>query len=197
MPARIISPEGFPLTDEILAGSRLDCTTLEHILGMIAQRFGEGRRLWVSDCGIVSEDGLEPLRQRGAPCLVGATTLQLKTREQPFLDGDWPKVSEAVPAHSFPKPTESSVCRSTGWVRKNAQCPGEPALGWLAVKQDWVGGSALKHTGGNTMNFANARVTSQRDFATLVCVNQGGDLAFEASDGAVSALPQGLGSLAR
>ncbi|HEY9175203.1 MAG TPA: serine hydrolase domain-containing protein [Verrucomicrobiae bacterium] len=65
---------------------------------------------------------------------------------------------------------------------------GEYALGWLVVKRDWAGGAALNHTGDNTMNFANAWVAPQRDFAILVCVNQSGNRGFKASDEAVSAL---------
>ena len=38
------------------------------------------------------------------------------------------------------------------------------------------------------MNFANVWVAPRRDFAVLVCVNQGGDTAFKASDAAASAL---------
>ncbi len=38
------------------------------------------------------------------------------------------------------------------------------------------------------MNFANVWIAPHRDFAVLVCVNQGGDTAFNASDEAVIAL---------
>jgi hypothetical protein len=44
------------------------------------------------------------------------------------------------------------------------------------------------HGGDNTMNFANVWMAPQRDFAILVCVNQGGQKAFEATDAAVGAL---------
>jgi hypothetical protein len=64
--ALVVTPEGFPLTCEIFPGNRLDRTTLEHILDTIEKKFGKARRLWVFDRGIVSEDNLELLRQRGA-----------------------------------------------------------------------------------------------------------------------------------
>jgi CubicO group peptidase (beta-lactamase class C family) len=65
---------------------------------------------------------------------------------------------------------------------------GEYALGWLAVERAWGGGKVLNHAGDNTMNFANVWVAPRRDFAVLVCVNQSGNTAFQASDEAVSAL---------
>jgi hypothetical protein len=65
---------------------------------------------------------------------------------------------------------------------------GEYALGWLAVERAWGGGMVLNHAGDNTMNFANVWVAPHRDFAVLVCVNQSGQTAFQASDEAVAAL---------
>jgi CubicO group peptidase (beta-lactamase class C family) len=65
---------------------------------------------------------------------------------------------------------------------------GEYALGWLVVERDWGGGTVLNHGGDNTMNCANVWVAPKRDFAILVCVNQSGDTAFQASDEVVGAL---------
>jgi hypothetical protein len=56
------------------------------------------------------------------------------------------------------------------------------------VKRDWAGSMALNHAGDNTMNFANAWIAPQRDFALLVCVNQSGDKGLDASNEAVEAL---------
>ena len=65
---------------------------------------------------------------------------------------------------------------------------GEYALGWIVVSRPWGGGKVLNHCGDNTMNFANVWVAPKKDFAILVCVNQSGDKAFDASDEAVGAL---------
>ncbi len=65
---------------------------------------------------------------------------------------------------------------------------GDYALGWMVVQRGWAGGKALNHGGDNTMNFANVWVAPQKDFAILVCVNQSGNTAFQASDQAVGAL---------
>jgi len=65
---------------------------------------------------------------------------------------------------------------------------GEYGLGWIVVKRDWGGGLVLNHAGDNTMNHANVWVAPERDFAVLVCINQGGQAAPSASDEAAAAL---------
>jgi CubicO group peptidase (beta-lactamase class C family) len=65
---------------------------------------------------------------------------------------------------------------------------GDYALGWTVVQRGWGGGTVLNHGGDNTMNFANVWVAPQRNFAILVCVNQSGDKAFNATDEAVGAM---------
>ena len=67
---------------------------------------------------------------------------------------------------------------------------GDYALGWMVADRGWGGGKVLNHGGDNTMNFANVWVAPKKDFAILVCINQSGDKAFEASDAAVFALMQ-------
>lgn len=64
----------------------------------------------------------------------------------------------------------------------------EYALGWVVVDRPWGGGKVLNHAGDNTMNFANAWVAPERNFAVLVCVNQSGGKAFAASDEVVGAI---------
>jgi CubicO group peptidase (beta-lactamase class C family) len=65
---------------------------------------------------------------------------------------------------------------------------GEYAFGWIAVERDWGGGIVLNHLGDNTMNCANVWIAPQRDFAVLICINQGGATAWKASRAAVEAM---------
>ncbi|MEE3370070.1 MAG: serine hydrolase domain-containing protein [Planctomycetota bacterium] len=65
---------------------------------------------------------------------------------------------------------------------------GNYALGWLVLERGWGGGTVLHHAGSNTMNYANVWVAPERGFAVLVCVNQGGNAAFRATDAVASAL---------
>lgn len=67
---------------------------------------------------------------------------------------------------------------------------GDYALGWCVVERDWGGGKLLHHVGDNTMNCANVWIVPKKKFAILVCVNQGGDTAFKATDEVVGALMQ-------
>ena len=132
--ALVVTPKGFPLTYEVFPGHRLDRTTLAHILDTIEKQFGKARRLWVFDRGIVSEDNLELLRQRGAPFLVGTLKSQPRTCEQNLLDGDWQKISEAVQVQLLPEADE--VCPNNlrrAWMPKTCRrhhrrpcCPCEP-----------------------------------------------------------------------
>ena len=62
---------------------------------------------------------------------------------------------------------------------------GDYGLGWIVTKRDWGGGTVLTHSGCNTMNCAVVWIAPQKDFAILVCVNQGDDAALRASDDAV------------
>jgi CubicO group peptidase (beta-lactamase class C family) len=77
---------------------------------------------------------------------------------------------------------------STYQVLHTPPLGGDYALGWAVVKRDWGGGTVLNHGGDNTMNYANVWIAPQRDFAVLVCINQGDDAAFMASDEAAGAL---------
>jgi CubicO group peptidase (beta-lactamase class C family) len=62
---------------------------------------------------------------------------------------------------------------------------GDYGLGWVVTKRDWGGGTVLTHSGCNTMNCAVVWIAPQKDFAVLVCINQGDDAALRASDDAV------------
>jgi CubicO group peptidase (beta-lactamase class C family) len=65
---------------------------------------------------------------------------------------------------------------------------GDYALGWIVTKRDWAGGTALTHSGSNTMNYATVWIAPERGFAILACTNQGGDTAQAACDAAITAL---------
>jgi CubicO group peptidase (beta-lactamase class C family) len=73
-------------------------------------------------------------------------------------------------------------------VLQSPAAGGEFALGWIAVERPWGGGMVLTHNGCNTMSYAVAWLAPKRDFAVLVCCNQGDDAAAKACDEAASAL---------
>ena len=50
--ALIVTPEGFPLAYEVLAGNTSDKTTLKGFLKKIEDQYGKAQRIWVMDRGI-------------------------------------------------------------------------------------------------------------------------------------------------
>jgi transposase len=104
--ALVVTPEGFPLTYEVFPGNTLDRATLGTILDAVEQKHGKARRVWVFDRGIVSEDNLALLRERGAHYLVGTPKRQLQAYEQKLLDGPWTKASAEVEVQLVPEKDE-------------------------------------------------------------------------------------------
>lgn len=60
------------------------------------------------------------------------------------------------------------------------------ALGWVRARRPWAGGTALTHTGTNTMFFAVAWLAPERNFAAVAACNSGEGA--EACDRAVAML---------
>ena len=94
--ALIVTPEGFPLSYEVLSGNTADSTTLADFLDRIERRYGRANRIWVMDRGIPTEDSLAKMRTMGASYLVGTPKGRLTKLEQAFLGQPWACVREGV-----------------------------------------------------------------------------------------------------
>ena len=94
--ALILTPEGFPLSYEVLAGNTADSTTLSAFLDRIEQRYGRANRIWVMDRGIPTEESLAKMRDMGASYLVGTPKGRLSRLERDFLGEPWARVREGV-----------------------------------------------------------------------------------------------------
>jgi transposase len=94
--ALIVTPEGFPLSYEVLAGNTADSTTLSDFLDRIERRYGRANRIWVMDRGIPTEESLAKMRTMGASYLVGTPKGRLTRLEQGFLGQPWARVREGV-----------------------------------------------------------------------------------------------------
>jgi transposase len=94
--ALIVTPEGFPLSYEVMGGGTADSTTLSGFLDRIEKRYGRANRIWVMDRGIPAEDGLAKMRSIGASYLVGTPKGRLTKLEQAFLNKPWAKVRDGV-----------------------------------------------------------------------------------------------------
>ena len=85
--ALIVTPQGFPLAYEVLAGNTLDKTTLREFLQKIERQYGKAERIWLMDRGIPTEAVLEEMRHSDPPVkyLVGTPRGRL-TRLEKQLD---------------------------------------------------------------------------------------------------------------
>jgi transposase len=113
--AVLVNIDGFPLSYETFDGDRADVTTLETVMRMVERKYGQARRVWVFDRGIVSDANLAAIRRRGGQYLVGTRRTQLRSVERALLEGPWTQVRDGVEAQliSIPGGTETYVlCRS-------------------------------------------------------------------------------------
>jgi hypothetical protein len=96
--ALIVTPEGFPLAYEVLAGNTADRTTLSGFLKRIETQYGKAERIWVMDRGIPTEAVLEQMRQSDPPIfyLVGTPKGRLTRYEKSLMDQSWQRVREGV-----------------------------------------------------------------------------------------------------
>jgi len=96
--ALIVTPEGFPLAYEVLAGNTDERATLGEFLQQIEQQYGKAERIWVMDRGIPTEAVLAQMRQRDPPIyyLVGTPKGRLTRYEQALTKQPWQQVREGV-----------------------------------------------------------------------------------------------------
>jgi hypothetical protein len=89
--ALVVTPEGFPLAYEVLAGNTRDCTTLKDFLARIERQYGKARRVWCMDRGIPTEEVLAQMRAAEPPVhyLVGTPKGRLSRLEQALLEEPW------------------------------------------------------------------------------------------------------------
>ena len=82
----VVTPEGLPIAYEVFAGNRADVTTVEQIVTMMEDKYGQAERVWVLDRGMVSEENLAWLRGRKALYLVGTPKSHLKRHQALLLE---------------------------------------------------------------------------------------------------------------
>ena len=106
----VVTPEGgLPIGYEVFDGNTADVTTVEDMVELMEKKYGKAKRIWVMDRGMVSEDNLKFLRQRGASYIVGTPKGQLRKFEQTFLEEkDWTKVQPGVEVKLAPHPDGGS-----------------------------------------------------------------------------------------
>jgi hypothetical protein len=119
--ALIITPEGFPLAYEVLAGNTPDHRTLRLFLRQIERRYGKAERTWLMDRGIPTEETLAHMRGSAPPVryLVGTPKGRLSTLEATLLDQPWHQVRAGIDVKLLPQAGEVYVlARSASRVAK-------------------------------------------------------------------------------
>jgi hypothetical protein len=89
--ALIVTPQGFPLAYEVLAGNTSDRTTLREFLQKIERQYGKAERIWLMDRGIPTEQVLAEMRQAEPPIkyLVGTPKGRLTRLEKALVEKPW------------------------------------------------------------------------------------------------------------
>ena len=100
----VVTDDGFPWGYEVFAGNRNDATTIPDIVAAMERKYGRVRRVWVLDRGMVSEQNLKLLRDRGAQYLVGTPKVLLRQFEQHLTEQGWEQVRQGIDVKLVPGP---------------------------------------------------------------------------------------------
>lgn len=103
----VVTREGYPLGYEIFPGNKHDSSTLQEIVKRMEQRYGSAERIWVVDCGMVSEANRKWLQELKSRYIVGTPKCQLKRFDAQLLSGKWSQVREGLDVQLVP--TESGA----------------------------------------------------------------------------------------
>ena len=109
--ALVVTPQGFPLAYEVLAGNTADNTTLKDFLAKIERQYGKARRIWLMDRGVPTDEVLEQMRKSDPPVqyLVGTPKGRLTALERPLLEKPWKQARPDVRVKLLPQDEELYV----------------------------------------------------------------------------------------
>jgi transposase len=114
----VTSREGLPLAFEIFDGNRADVTTVEEMVFIMESKYGKANRIWVMDRGMVSEENIEFLKERGTRYIVGTPKSMLRKFQQQLLTKGWEAVQCGVEVKLCTSPEGGDetfvLCRSEG-----------------------------------------------------------------------------------
>jgi len=109
--ALIVTPEGFPIAYEVLAGNTSDKSTLADFLKKIETQYGKADRIWIMDRGIPTEDTLSQMRENEPPAsyLAGTPKGRLSALEKPLLNSPWQNARPSVKVKLLTQEGETCV----------------------------------------------------------------------------------------
>jgi len=100
----VVNEDGFPLGYEVFAGNTHDSKTVKTIVETLEKKHGSLNCVWVMDRGMVSEENLKFLRERGGRYIVGTPKQKLREFEQQLTDQGWTTAQEGVDVKLVPGP---------------------------------------------------------------------------------------------
>jgi transposase len=144
--ALIVTPQGFPLAYEVLAGNTTDNTTLRGFLQKIEAQYGKAQRIWVMDRGIPTEAVLEEMRQADPPVkyLVGTPKGRLNRLETQLLDKPWHNARPGVEVKLLPQEGELYVLAKSADRVAKERAMRRRQLKWLWARLKQLSAMTLK-----------------------------------------------------
>jgi len=92
----VVTTDGIPLGYEVFSGNTNDSRTVQAMVEAMEQKYGRADRIWVMDRGMVSQENLRFLRERGGSYIVGTPKAMLRQFERYLTDQDWQEVQAGV-----------------------------------------------------------------------------------------------------
>lgn len=131
--ALVLTPEGFPLGYEVMAGNTSDKTTLPAMLKKIEDQYGKAQRIWIMDRGIPTKKDLEAMRNSQPPVqyLVGTPKGRLRKYEERLIKLPWQTVREGVEVKLLKEEKELYVLAQSEDRRKKERGMRRRQLKWL------------------------------------------------------------------
>ena len=134
----VVNRDGLPVAYELFDGNRSDVTTFEEVVDAMEEKYGKARRIWVVDRGMVSEENLLGLRERGARYIVGTPRSMLRHFEAELTEEGWEQVQPEVEVKIVTHPEYGEerfvLCRSQDRRKKE-----QAILQRQMVHHEWIG----------------------------------------------------------
>jgi hypothetical protein len=143
--ALIVTPQGFPLAYEVLAGNTSDKTTLREFLHKIEAQYGKAERIWLMDRGIPTQEVLQEMRQSHPPIkyLVGTPKGRLTRLEKQLLDKPWHSARPGVKVKLLAQQSELYVLAQSNDRIAKERSMRRRQLKWLWVRLKQLGTMTL------------------------------------------------------
>lgn len=92
----VVTPDGFPVAHEVFEGNRSDSKSLRAMIESMESKHGKIGRVWVMDRGMVSEENIAYLREKGHSYIVGTPKSMMRRFEGKMLEAGWDQVREGI-----------------------------------------------------------------------------------------------------